>query len=240
MKISLTITLIALTLGLGQSYAQTVDQSQTVYTEYYTHPDSIFQSFTCGIDGELSAVRLHLKESITGAGVVRVQIIDDSIPSSNAILADTAVALPSTGQWVEISFDSNPSLISGAQYGIRVLSLAGSIFDISINANDVYSGGTMYSHPPAALPWFDQQRDIAFETIMVEDSSSTSLNEQIPYKLSLFPNPTNEIINITNGEIAIDDFILFSLSGENVTHLVSLDQFQPDMIQLNLSKLSRG
>ncbi len=58
--------------------------------------------------------------------------------------------------------------------------------------------------------------------------------------LSIYPNPSNDIINVSNSFNSKHTISIFNILGENVTHLVTTKTFDNNHSQIDISALPKG
>ena len=71
-------------------------------------------------------------------------------------------------------------------------------------------------------------------------SNMVTVNINNPNSLSIYPNPTNDIITITGNEYDLKDIKVLNSLGQDVTRLTKFDKQGKEIVIIDLSALSKG
>jgi hypothetical protein len=138
-----------------------VDQAQLNFDNAFPHLQNGSQSFTAGVSGTLTSVRVLLNSMMGSAnGTIYIRT---GAGNTGAILYQTTVSVTyqDGGGWYTIN-PVNVSVSAGSVYSINIVSNGGGFmesFDWLRSDNDLYPGGNSFLGSDAYLAY-----DLAFET----------------------------------------------------------------------------
>jgi hypothetical protein len=172
-----TLATLSLAASASPAAAGTLDQQQTEgsVSAAVDSDQSLAQTFTAGLSGEVDQVDLKLGKAPSPSAPLSVEIRDVSsgVPGS-MVLASQSVptsSVPSSAAFVSISFGAPAPVVAGTQYAIVAYSATNTsnsyFWSESISSNP-YAAGTAYvtpSSPPTTWSTVGSgSADFAFKT----------------------------------------------------------------------------
>lgn len=132
--------------------------------------------------------------------------------------------------WVNLRFNNDVELIAGTDYLLSVIFYGGSEgLYIGYGTNSSFSGSTLSNDGGGTGTWSGQPRTPMIRLNLGEVGLSV---EEIDEEISIYPNPTEDIVNIGINRNDLEVVRLFDLSGKLI--------FQSRSTKIDMSDFSKG
>jgi len=168
----------------GAQVDQTVVGSQ-IGTNYFTtsHPQWLAQTFTAGISGSLTDVRINLFEQVIFTGPPTAILVDlvpvtgGGVPNSSTTLATATIAagtVTTVAADYDVTFSSPYTVTAGTQYALVFHDVPGAHihYAMPLYAQSTYAGGDGYVCSfSCSGTWSSSGRDIGFTTFVVASAT---------------------------------------------------------------------
>lgn len=150
----------------GKNYGATSENLDQVQSSFSTRKQNLWQSFTAGITGQLTAIEIIQHASSTSNSTA-VYIYDGAGTGGTLLSGPQPVTFATIGAFEKITLSVPVAVIAGQVYTIRTLGTARIAYEAGTNP---YAGGELDSGPTD---------DLAFKTYV-----TTTSNDAGPYSLS--------------------------------------------------------